>query len=866
MKVDDRVVSSLPLPLPFLTFLQQDWGIDRLHPPQAKAIPSILAGRNTLVAIPTASGKSLLAYMGMVKRLSEGHERSKAVYIVPLKALAMEKYEELKEIATALGLTVGLGIGDATAEAKNIDECNILVCTSEKLDSLLRHRAELVADVCCVVADEFHLMNDGTRGPTLEINLTRLRHIKPDAQIIALSATVGNSPQLATWLDADLIQSDWRPVALEYATFHDFHVEPRKIQSPSEEGKTAALSPPRDLIGLKSHPVWSVVSDGLDQDAQVLMFVGTRRSAQSEAKNLAKRVRKRLVKEDPERLEKLEAFAGHLAGRSQSNLAEQLSACLSSGVAFHHAGLTNAQRKDVEAAFKSGLLVALTATPTLAAGVNLPARRVLVRDLKRWDDGMSRPLPVMEVRQMLGRAGRPKYDTKGEAWVYCKGTDGWEVADAVADRYFFGPIEDITSKLASEPALRMHLLASIATGGLVHKGSLEHFFSSTFLGASLPPSQLRERLTTMLDWLVEERFVRKCGLDEHFTSPWVDAAVDDEEAWDDTVPVWASSARATQGVSWTPEGQPQPPGRRPASAHDTPSIGFSRATSLSRTGGWAQPVAEDGPNMRYEATPMGERVTQLYLDPLSASVLRRGLRRAVRRSVRQDGPVTDFGLLHLAVATPDFVSLWAKSADMEVNSPTWLKANAAEDELLIEPGYAEALLSDIKSAWMVEEWTEETTLRQLEETLEVSPGDVHHRVDLMGWLLSGAQHVLLTDDVFAEEHLPVVASIVQQLSTLQQRVRHGCKPDLLQLVNIRHVGRQRARELAALGMREPKDVLKMSNKHREALLAKRGWGPVLLEKIHVEINRVLKRAASNPSAPPSRDDDAPLAGERREHD
>ena len=131
--------------------------------------------------------------MGMVKRISEGHERSKAIYIVPLKALAMEKYEDLSQVAACMGWSVGLGIGDATAEAKNIDDCNILVCTSEKLDSLLRHRSELVADVCCVVADEFHLMNDGTRGPTLEINLTRLRHIKPDAQIIALSATVGNS-------------------------------------------------------------------------------------------------------------------------------------------------------------------------------------------------------------------------------------------------------------------------------------------------------------------------------------------------------------------------------------------------------------------------------------------------------------------------------------------------------------------------------------------------------------------------------------------------------------------------------------------------------------------------------------------------
>ena len=865
MEVAERAVSSLDLPASFRSFLTDVWGIHHLHPPQAEAAPSILGGDNTLVAIPTASGKSLLAYMGMVKRLSEGHAGSKAIYIVPLKALAMEKYEDLSAVAEAMGYSVGLGIGDATAEAKNIDDCNILVCTSEKLDSLLRHRAELVSDVCCVVADEFHLMNDGTRGPTLEINLTRLRHIKPDAQIIALSATVGNSPDLAEWLNANLIQSDWRPVALEYATFHDFHVEPRKIQSPGDESEHDQLSPPRDLEGLKSHPVWSVVDDGLTQGAQVLMFVGTRRSAQSEAKNLAKRVRKRLEKEDPERLVALKALAERLTGRSQSNLAEQLAACLASGVGFHHAGLTNGQRKDVEQAFKDGLLVALTATPTLAAGVNLPARRVLVRDLKRWDDGMSRPLPVMEVRQMLGRAGRPKYDTKGEAWVYCKGTDGWEVADAVSDRYFFGPIEDLSSKLASEPALRMHVLASIATGGLVHKGSIEHFFSSTFLGASMPISQLRERLNSMLDWLVEERFVRRCGPDEHYTPRWADDAVDDNEAWDDTVPNWATSAHQTQGVSWQPEDLNRPAPSKHNSAHGEPSFGFSRATALQSTGGWVQPHAEDGPDMRYEATAMGERVTQLYLDPLSASILRRGLRRAVRRRVRNDAPVTDFGFLHLAVATPDFVSLWAKSADFEVNSPTWLKANSTEDELLVEPGYAEAMLSDIKSAWMVEEWTEETTLRQLEKELDVLPGDVHHRIDLMGWLLAGAQQVLLTDDVFAEEHLPVVGQLVQDISTLQQRVRHGCKVDLLQLVNIRHVGRQRARELAAMGMREPKDVLRMPAKTRSELLSKRGWGPVLLDKIFAEIERVLKRTAASPT-PAKRGDDAPLAGERSEHD
>ncbi|MEK9650581.1 MAG: DEAD/DEAH box helicase [Poseidonia sp.] len=861
----ERDVSRLDLPEDLRRFLVDSWGINTLHPPQAQALPALLLGKNTLVAIPTASGKSLLAYMAMVKRLSEGHERSKAIYIVPLKALAMEKYEELSELGRALNLSVGLGIGDATSEAKNIKECNILVCTSEKLDSLLRHNAEMVADVCCVIADEFHLMNDGTRGPTLEINLTRLRHIKPDAQLVALSATVGNASALAEWLEAELVVSEWRPVALEYATFHDFHVEPRKIQSPGEGGASNLLSPPRHLDGLKSHPVWSVVSDGLDQSSQVLMFVGTRRSAQSEAKNLAKRVKKRLEKEEPERYAALQELAQTLSGRSQSNLADQLASCLAGGVGFHHAGLTHAQRKEVESAFKTGLLVALTATPTLAAGVNLPARRVLVRDLKRWDDGMSRPLPVMEVRQMLGRAGRPKYDDRGEAWVYCKGTDGWEVADAVADRYFFGPVEDVTSKLASEPALRMHLLASIATGGLVHRGDIEHFFSSTFLGATLPLSQLKERLSTMLTWLVEERFIRRCGADEHYT-PRSGLMKDDvEEAWDDSVPVWASSAIETSGVVWGHEPSSNPPPHR-ASSHGRPTFGFASALDLNQG---VTPVlrdVEDGPNMRYEATAMGERVTQLYLDPLSASILRTGLRRAVRRMVRMDAPVTDFGLLHLAVTTPDFSSLWAKSSDLEMNSPTWLKANAVEGECLVEPGYAEAMLSDVKSAWMIEEWTEETTLRQLEADLDVLPGDVHHRVDLMGWLLAGSQHIVLTDDVFADDHLPVVSQLVQQISVLQQRVRHGCKSDLLQLVNIRHVGRQRARELASLGLRTPSDVMHMPSAVRNKLLAKRGWGPLLLDKIHHEIERVLRKKGNEAMVDPvPRDDDAPLEGERADH-
>ena len=864
MEEANRAVGALDLPSEVSEFLEQSWGISQLHPPQHEAMPSVLSGSNTLLAIPTASGKSLVAYIGIMKRLLDDEPGSKAVYIVPLKALASEKYDDLSELCNSVNLTVGLGIGDASAEAKKIEECDVLVCTSEKLDSLMRNRSEMMANVSIVVADEFHLMNDATRGPTLEINLTRLRHLRPKAQIIALSATVGNCQDLATWLNATLVLSNWRPVALEYSTFHDLHLEPRLVQSSAMSSDGESLQPPRDLEGPKSHPTWVVVNDTLDHDGQVLVFVGTRRSAQSEALKLAKRVQKRLTKEDPDRLKRLDDFAQGLEGRQQTAMAERLATAIRGGVAFHHAGLTHGQRKAIEGAFKEGLLVGLTATPTLAAGVNLPARRVLVRDLKRWDDGMSRPLPVMEVRQMLGRAGRPKYDAFGEAWVLCKGTDGWAIADDVSQRYFFGPVESISSKLSSEPALRTHLLAAIATGGLRHRGELGDFFQATFLGASVSPTYLKEQLDRMIDWLVAERFIRRVGVDEDYAGRRADRSVEaGSEDWDDEMPIWASIAQKTGGVDLRADAQPSGTGMaRVESAFTKASLGFTQATDLAQVGGWGQSAGVDHDGMQYEATMMGERVTQMYLDPLSASMLRTGLRRAVRRLVRQNAPVTEFGLLQLATTTPDFSSLWAKNSDMEVNSLLWLKTNSIEDELLTDITLEERLLGYVKSAWMLEKWMEEETMREIESDLDVSPGDLHHRVDLMGWLLAAAQQVLLTDDVFSEEHLPEIDQLSTILDVLRQRTRHGCKPDLLQLVNIRHVGRARARELAKLNLRTPQDVLNLSRKQRNELLALRGWGPMLLEKILTEVEKVVKKQASGSSTHSViHEDDVPLAGE-----
>ena len=130
--------------------------------------------------------------------------------------------------------------------------------------------------------------------------------------------------------------------------------------------------------------------------------------------------------------------------------------------------------------FRDRRIICIVATPTLASGVNLPARRVIIRDLKRFENGMSRWLSVMEVQQMLGRAGRPRYDTIGEAWLHCKGEKSFENADLIAEKFIHGTPEDISSKLAAENALRIHILALIATGGINSRFAISKFFKHTF--------------------------------------------------------------------------------------------------------------------------------------------------------------------------------------------------------------------------------------------------------------------------------------------------------------------------------------------------------------------------------------------------
>lgn len=196
-------------------------GIEILRPSQVKAIGKGLFDRkNLLICTPTASGKTLVGEMAMLNSLKQDGVLTgfMAVYVVPLRALASEKYDSFTKKYP--DLKIALTSGDMDGVDIYLSDYDIIISTSEKLDSLIRHRAPWLSKIKCLVVDEIHLLNDSSRGPTLEILLTILKSRNEDLQIIALSATIGNPEELAEWLDAELVVDTWRPVELKKAIFH----------------------------------------------------------------------------------------------------------------------------------------------------------------------------------------------------------------------------------------------------------------------------------------------------------------------------------------------------------------------------------------------------------------------------------------------------------------------------------------------------------------------------------------------------------------------------------------------------------------------------------------------------------------------
>ncbi|UUX91301.1 ATP-dependent DNA helicase [Methanoplanus endosymbiosus] len=470
-------ISSLPIGAA-LAEAYEKRGITDLYPPQEECVSSgLFEGANLLISIPTASGKTLVAEMAMHHHISGN---GKCLYVVPLRALASEKFDEFSE----RGAKIGIATGDLDRRDDYLGRNEIIIATSEKVDSLLRNGAGWLKSVSCLILDEAHLIDSPDRGATLEMVITKLRYLNPEMQIIALTATIGNPKIFAGWLNATLVKSEWRPVDLKEGIFY------RNSIFFGEELK--AITP------VTKHEDVNLCLDCIKDGGQCLVFVNSRRNAESFAKRMAQALKPE-KSELPDLKKKLEEAADTEMGKT-------LAVCAGYGAAFHHAGMKREQRAIIEKNFRNGNIKVISSTPTLAAGLNLPARRVVIRDYLRFKAGEGmQAIPVREYRQMAGRAGRPHLDPYGEAVLIAKSE---EVGAGLYEEFIEAPAEDVKSRLDDNYILTGQVLSLIATGFVKNKEELAEFLDRTFyryLNRSM--KHLEETLDEIIDFLVSSGMI-----------------------------------------------------------------------------------------------------------------------------------------------------------------------------------------------------------------------------------------------------------------------------------------------------------------------------------------------------------------------
>ena len=461
-------------------------GFNEMYPPQAEAIPKALSGKNLVAAVPTASGKSLVGFIPALNMVLR--KRSKVLYIVPLKALASEKRDDLAKFSD-LGIRVVMTTGDPDRD-DDVSDADIVIATSEKADSMIRHGNRWIDDLGLIIADEVHMIHDPGRGPTLEVAMTKFMHRNPGMQVIALSATISNAEDLAMWLDADLVRTDWRPTKLKEGVYYNQEIvfsDARSVEVPPETDR-----------------IWAMIKQTVTDGGQVMVFVNSRRSTESVASKFSKKMLaltgSSITDSERQMLE---------GGADTTSVGVKLADCVACGIAFHHAGLDYKQRRAVEEGFRERRIKCIVATPTLAAGINLPARRVIVRDTTRFESNAGNvPIPVMEIKQMCGRAGRPGYDPWGEAVLIAKSYDDYE---HLMDDYVCQDTERLTSKLGNEKTLRSHILGLIATGDADSEEGIAEFMHETFFGATSQLYGIERVIENVVDFLAEQGMVERNG-------------------------------------------------------------------------------------------------------------------------------------------------------------------------------------------------------------------------------------------------------------------------------------------------------------------------------------------------------------------
>lgn len=437
---------------------------------------------NYIISIPTASGKTVLGILPALKTILNG---GKAVYAAPLLSIQNEKVKEFKAFEEH-GIKVG----------KHPSNSDLSVMVFESFDALTRFSWNVLREVDTLIIDEFHMIGEYSRGPTLESAITRAKIINPSLRIIALSATLKNIDEIEQWLDGKTVEHDYRPVPL------------------NKEVLDAEMFNTKN----KNDVIVKIVEKAIEDNSQALSFVSTRRFTESLATYVAKKIDKKTTNEQKQKFKQVADKLLEVPkkkGSLPTTTCLKLAEAAEKGVVFHHAGLFNEQKEIIEDEFRNGNILMITATPSLMYGVNLPSKYVVIRDHTRWTSNGPASIPVFDYEQMSGRAGRPQYDDVGYSYLVAKTMD--EAFDLEA-RYIDGEIELTNSKLIdNKDAIYKQIIAQIASSLSKNLDDLNDFFGKTLYGFQMKnnPSMsmfaqdsLNWELESALEFLLQNGIIR----------------------------------------------------------------------------------------------------------------------------------------------------------------------------------------------------------------------------------------------------------------------------------------------------------------------------------------------------------------------
>ncbi|MEM0139300.1 MAG: ATP-dependent DNA helicase [Ferroplasma sp.] len=618
-----------------------------LYEHQVEAIKKFKNGRNVIVSVPTASGKTLIGYIGIYETFLKG---KKSMYIVPLRSLAMEKYQELIKLRD-LGMKVTISIGDYDVPPSFVKNYDVIIATSERADSMLHRDPDILNEFGLIIIDEIHMISDATRGPRVETVISSLLHLNPEILLIGLSATVSNINELADWMNADTVISNFRAVPLETGLIyrHSLITDGKKIDLGSKDEVTLILN-------------------GIEGGGQALVFRNSRRSTEKYAETLSNFLN---AENDNKNMDiDIDIF-----NENQARL-------ISHGVMYHHAGLSNEQRSVIETLFKQGYLKVLTATPTLAAGVNLPARTVIIRDITRFSDGYSKPISNIEIQQMLGRAGRPKYDKNGFGYIYASSPSMFKVAE----NYLSGELEPVISKMGTSSLIRFNLLALIASGIARNMDGIEKFYTKTLLAVQQDISEYSLAFESALYFLQDNEFI-------------------------------------------------------------------------TETGG------------QYEATKFGRLTSDLYIDPVTALILKQCLGFEFSPEL----------YLYFICKTPDMLNFSFRDRDYEYIEEFLDKYNISD--------FSDESMRAAKTAIVLNEWINEVPVSVISDNFDVGPGDIQSKASSADWISYSLYRISHMLDKLKET----------DMMHFNLRIKEGVKEEIIRIIEIPQIGRVRGRRLYSNG-------------------------------------------------------------------